>query len=151
MQSPDNDLLLCAAARARWKALFLQKLPVYLMMAPAVGFYLATKSYTVLIILMYIVPWFYIPLVGLISSPIVARYGSYDIHFRQEISRLRQVAYAAAGQVSVTVDASKTDIAQRVSERRLSQFWKVSKLPRQVRRPMHAHRAMSSPQRRSSF
>lgn len=118
MQSPGNDLFVRAAARARVKALFFKKLPVYLLMAPAVGLYLGTKSYTVLIILLYIVPWFYIPLVALISFPIAAWYGSFDLHLWREMARLQECACAEAGQVSTAMIVSRTDIWQRVRKRR---------------------------------
>lgn len=134
----DDFLFLRACARARWKALFFQKLPIYVMMAPIWGVIILTNNKVVVLILWYYaLPLFIVGTIGIIAGTLSATSGSFDIHVRREYARLQRAARAAESQVSVAVNVSATDVVQRMREQLQNQPWNVRKPRRQVGRPVH--------------
>lgn len=134
----DDLVFLRACARARWKAMFYQKLPIYLMMAPIWATILLTRNKAVVIILWYALPVFLVGIIGVLAGTWTATSGSFDIHTRKEYARLQLVVCTAAARADVTVSMSATDVTQRMGERLLNQPWNVRMPRKQVGRPVQA-------------
>jgi len=121
----DDLLFLRACNRARWKAMFYQKLPIHLMMTPIWATILLTRNKLVIVILWYALPLFLVGTIGILAGTLSATSGSVGIHTRKEYARLQMVACAVAAQADVTVNVNATDVTQRMRERLDGQPWNV--------------------------
>jgi len=131
----DDVLFLRACARAKWKAMFFQKLPIYLMMAPVWGIVLFSNSAAAVIIMWYLLPLVLVGAIGIVAGTVAATSGSFDIHTRNEYVRLQLAASATpSGRIS-TVYVSASDVTQRMRTRLDGQPWNVPMPPKPAGRP----------------
>ena len=127
----DDLLFLRACARARWKAMFYQKLPIYLMMAPIWATILFTRNKAVVMVLWYALPLLLVGVIGILAATWTGTSGSVDIHIRKEYARLQLAACAAAALADVPASKSATDGTQRMRERLEDQPLNVPMPPKQ--------------------
>jgi len=91
----DDVLFLRACARAKCKATFYQKLPIWVMMAPLVVIFLFKPNDKLAVALMYLFPTFLVGVIAIVAGTLSATRGSIDIQTRNEYSRLLRAADAA--------------------------------------------------------
>jgi len=85
-RSEDDRRLLRADWRTRRRLALLQKVPVWLLMTPALAVFFATRSKLVLLGGLLFMGLVYVPVVGIISYYFTYRLGRFEVHLRQAYS-----------------------------------------------------------------
>jgi len=130
---PRRDVLLIQADKnARRRATFLQRLPARILILVTVALYFAffvAEAEAGLIIILFLLPPFIIPLAVLLGAYVTTRVDSIDVRLRREYARLC-VSFAASESVS-EMAMPKRSIDERLRDRRANWYKETRRILRQ--------------------
>ena len=112
----DDFVFLRACARAKRKAWFHQKLPIWVMMTPIMLIFLFHPNTKLIVVLIYLFPYCLAHLIVIVAGTWSATRGSFDIHTRNEYLRLLRAAEADQ-QEHITSSDTAQNLAEAASPR----------------------------------
>ncbi|MBU1048928.1 hypothetical protein KKG90_02775 [Candidatus Bipolaricaulota bacterium] len=114
--SGDEALLAEADARTHRRLIFIQRLPMRILMLVPLGIFIFSENKAVLMIMLLVALTIYTPLISLLGVYVTIKAESHHVNMRREYSRLVQARNE--GRILANAKSYRLSIADRAFERR---------------------------------